>query len=62
MFYNITSASRDKQKELINEIEKNRNIGTNASSDRADLLRKELVDERKFFDNISAYYSTIENK
>lgn len=62
MFYNITNASRDKQKELINEIEKNRNIGTNASNDRADLLRKELVDERKFFDNISAYYSKIESK
>ena len=62
MFYSITRLSRAKQKELINEIEKNRAIGTNISSDHADLLRNELLDERKFFDNISAYYSKIESE
>jgi len=62
MFYSITRLSRAKQKELINEIEKNRTTGTNASNDYADLLRNELLDERKFFDNISAYYSKIESK
>jgi hypothetical protein len=62
MFYSITRLSRAKQKELINEIEKNRNTGTNDSNDHADLLRKELIDEQRFFDNISTYYNKIESK
>jgi hypothetical protein len=62
MFYSITRLSRAKQKELINEIEKNRNTGTNDSNDYADLLRKELIDEQRFFENISTYYNKIESK
>ena len=62
MFYNVTRLSRAKQKEVINEIEKLRNTGTNASNDHADLLRNELIDERRFLDDISAYYFKIEER
>ena len=62
MFYNVTRLSRAKQKELINEIEKLRNAGTNDSSDRADLMRNELLDERRFLNDISAFYTKAESK
>lgn len=62
MFYNVTRLSRAKQKELINEIEKLRNAGTNDSSDRADLMRDELLDERRFLNDISAFYTKAESK
>lgn len=57
VYYNTQRLSRAKQKELINEIEKLRSIGTNDSNDRADLLRSELIDEQRFADDLSAYYS-----
>jgi hypothetical protein len=60
--YNVTRLSRAKQTELINEIEKLRNTGTNASSDRADLMRNELLDERRFLSDISAFYIKAESK
>jgi hypothetical protein len=62
MYYNVTRLSRAKQKEVINEIEKLRTAGTNASNDRADLLRNELLDERRFLDDISAYYNKVEER
>lgn len=60
--YNVTRLSRAKQTELINEIEKLRNTGTNDSSDRADLMRNELLDERRFLNDISAFYTKAESK
>ena len=60
--YNVTRLSRAKQTELINEIEKQRNTGTNASSDNADLLRNELLDERRFLNDISAFYAKAKSK
>lgn len=57
MYYSVLRLSRAKQAELINEIEKLRKIGTNSSNDHADLLRRELIDEQRFADDLSAYYS-----
>lgn len=62
ILYNITRLSRAKQTELINEIEKLRTTGTNDSSDRADLMRNELLDERRFLNDISTFYTKAESK
>ena len=56
-YYKIVTDSRKKQKDLINEIETLRSTGTNASNDRADLLRDELLDEKRHLKHISATYS-----
>ena len=56
-YYKIVSDSRKNQKNLINEIETLRSAGTDASNDRADLLRDELLDEQRHLKHISATYS-----
>ena len=55
-YYKIITDSRKKQKDLINEIETLRDAGTNASNDRADLLRDELLDEKRHLEHISTFY------
>ena len=56
-YYKIVTDSRKKQKDLINEIETLRSHGTDGSNDRADLLRDELLDEKRHLKHISATYS-----
>ena len=56
-YYKIVTDSRKKQKDLINEIETLRSAGTDASNDRADLLRDELLDEQRHLKHLSAAYS-----
>ena len=56
-YYDIMQKSRTRQKELINEIEKLRAAGTNSSSDRADLLRAELLEEKRSAEHLSTFYS-----
>lgn len=56
-YYDIVQKSRTRQKELINEIEKLRSSGTNNSNDRADLLRSELLEERRAIEHLSTFYS-----
>ena len=56
-YYKIVTNSRKNQKNLINEIETLRSAGTDASNDRADLLRDELLDEKRHLKHISATYS-----
>ena len=56
-YYKIVTDSRKNQKNLINEIETLRAAGTDASNDRADLLRDELLDEKRHLKHISATYS-----
>lgn len=56
-YYDIMQQSRTRQKELINEIEKLRTTGTNSSNDRADLLRSELMEEKRRAEHLSAFYS-----
>lgn len=55
--YDIIQKSKNRQKELINEIEELRSKRTNDSNDRADILRSELIDERKTLEHLSAVYS-----
>lgn len=56
-YYDMIQTSREKQEKLRNEIDKLRNIGTNDSNDRADLLRSYLVEERKYIEHLSTFYS-----
>jgi hypothetical protein len=56
-YYDIMQKSRTRQKELINEIEKLRASGTNSSNDRADLLRAELLEEKRSAEHLSTFYS-----
>lgn len=56
-YYDIIQKSKAIQKELTNEIEELRAKGTNDSNDRADILRSELINERKTLEHLSAVYS-----
>ena len=55
-YYKIVTESRKKQKDLINEIETLRSTGTTASNDRADLLRDELLNEKRHLEYLSTFY------
>lgn len=57
--------SEKRQQELINEIEKNRDIGTNTATQRADLVQSLLIKERDFIksiEHISTKYTQTEGK
>ncbi len=56
-YYDIIEKSRNRQQSLINEIEKLRSVGTNDSNNRADILRGQLLEERKVIEHLSAFYS-----
>ena len=55
-YHRVVTESRDKQKKLINEIETLRITGDVDSNDRADLLRDELLDEKRHLEHLSAFY------
>ncbi len=59
-YYDLHKEHRKTENKLINEIEKLRETGTNHDADRADLLRQQLVAERKQFKHLSAFYSKTE--
>jgi len=56
-YYDILEKSRNRQQSLINEIEKLRSSGTNDSNNRADILRSQLLEERRVFEHLSTFYS-----
>ena len=55
-YHRVVTESRDKQKNLINEIETLRSAGDVDSKDRADILRDELLDEKRHLEHLSAFY------
>ena len=55
-FSEITEKHNKRKHELIEEIEKLRDIGDTESSDRADFLRGQLLTENKQFKHISAVF------
>ena len=61
-YYEIREKSRKRQKDIINEIEKLRDVGDSNSSDRADILRDELKVEREEFEHLSAFYSKAKSE
>ncbi len=56
-YYEIRIKSNNRQKEILDEMEKLRNNGNSSSADRADLLRMELKREREELENLSTFYS-----
>ena len=56
-YYDILEKSRNRQQSFINEIEKLRSSGTNDSNNRADILRAQLLEERRVFEHLSTFYS-----
>lgn len=61
-YYDILRSSKTRQKELINEIEALRTKTNNADSDYADLLRSELLAEKRNAEHLSAFYSITGKK
>lgn len=61
-YYDILRSSRTRQKELINEIEALRIKTNNADSDYADLLRSELINEKRNIEHLSTFYSITGKK
>ena len=55
-YHRVVTESRDKQKNLINEIETLRTAGDIDANDRADILRDELLDEKRHLEHLSAFY------
>ena len=61
-YYDILEKSRNRQQSFINEIEKLRSSGTNDSNNRADILRAQLLEERRIFEHLSTFYSQTGKK
>ncbi len=61
VFYaDLIKRSKDKQRSLIDEIEKLRADGDSDSTDRADFLFRELVSEKRDIKHLSAVYAPAE--
>lgn len=58
-YYNITQESRNKQQDIINEIESLRAERTSAATERADLLQSQLLAEKQHLKHISALYADL---
>jgi hypothetical protein len=56
-YYEIREKSKQRQNEIIEEIEKLRSRGDSNSSDRADILRLELRREKSELEHLSTFYS-----
>lgn len=61
-YYDILEKSRNRQQSFINEIEKLRSSGTNDNNNRADILRAQLLEERRIFEHLSTFYSQTGKK
>ncbi len=61
-YYEIREKSKQRQNEIIEEIEKLRSRGDSNSSDRADILRLELKREKSELEHLSTFYSKASEK
>jgi len=61
-YYDLHREQRNREDEILQEIEKLRDSGSSNDADRADLLRKRLTTEREQFEHISAFYSKTEEE
>ena len=57
-YYDILEKSRRRQRELVDQIEELRDKGDSQSTDVADTLVLQLLDERKWIKDISNTYSS----
>jgi len=58
-YYEIRNKSKNRQNEIIQDIENLRSRGSSNSADAADLLRLELKREREELEHLSNFYSKI---
>lgn len=58
-YYEIRNKSKNRQNEIIQDIENLRNRGSSNSADAADLLRLELKREREELEHLSNFYAKI---
>jgi len=58
-YYDITEKSRNKQQNIINEIETLRDKRSSAATERADLLQQQLVAEKQHLEHISTIYTDL---
>ena len=58
-YYDITEKSRNKQQNIINEIETLRDKRSSAATERADLLQQQLIAEKQHHENISTLYANL---
>jgi hypothetical protein len=56
-YYDIQTKSKQKQTEIINEIENLRTSKLDSDHDRADILRRELLQEKEFAQHLSTFYT-----
>ena len=61
-YYDLYREQRNREDEILQEIEKLRDSGGSNDADRADLLRKRLGTEREQFEHISAFYSKTQEE
>ena len=61
-YYDLYREQRNREDEILQEIEKLRDSGVANDADRADLLRKRLTTEREQFEHISTFYSKTQEK
>ena len=59
LYYDLHKEFKEREQNLVQEIENLRIRGDSHSADRADLLRDYLDTERREFEHISSFYSKI---
>ena len=57
-YYDIQEKSKSKQQQYANEIEQLRKSGTSGDADRADLVRNQLIEERRYAQHLSTVYAS----
>ncbi len=58
-YYDLHRESKNRQKQLINEIETLRAKRSSDATERADLLQSELISEKQQLEHISAFYNNL---
>ena len=61
-YYDITEKSRNKQQNIINEIETLRDKRSSSATERADLLQQQLIAEQHHLEHISTIYADLVSK
>jgi hypothetical protein len=59
-YYSIYTKSKEKQRNIIYDIEKLRNDQSESSTQHADFLQSELIAEKKYVKHLSAFYDNAD--
>jgi hypothetical protein len=57
-YYDVYNKSRQQQKQYIEEIERLRAIRSPAAADDADLVRMQLLEEKRFYEHITTTFAS----